>query len=179
MKQLEEKSKAIAPEDDPNLKGTPVLGFKLQDSTFDSVKARLKNYQLGGESYAGGPVLENDGSGFDIEGLRSTQFAFDANNKLHYVFMNIDGTQDKQASYNRIVSYIKERGYKVVRSKEPFVGDRLTEFVSPAQETITVSAPHLDFTVYVEYVSPKFLQMRNATQQQSQQDKTNKESANF
>lgn len=53
----EPKVAAIAPEDNPALKGTPVLGFKLGDSTFDSVKARLSNYNvLDGESYAGGPI---------------------------------------------------------------------------------------------------------------------------
>lgn len=46
----------------------------MRDSTFESVKKRLNNYKVNGESYAGGPVLENDGSGFD--GI-FTQFGFD------------------------------------------------------------------------------------------------------
>lgn len=42
----------IAPEDNPALKGTPVLGFKLGDSTVESVKARLRNYTVSeGQSY--------------------------------------------------------------------------------------------------------------------------------
>lgn len=173
------KIKMLAPEDNPVLTGTPVLGFKLHDSTYDSVKDRLKSYEKGGESYAGGPILENDGTGFDIEDLQFTQFGFDKNNKLHYVFMNLDGRQDKKATYQRIVSYINERGYKVVRTQDPFVGSRLTEYVTPTQDSITVSSPHLDFNVYVEYVTPEFIKHRNEIQQQAQENKVKKESANF
>lgn len=88
-KAIEKVVEKIAPEDDPILKGTPVLGFKLRESTVDSVKKRLNNYKINGESYAGGPILENDGSGFDIDGLLFTQFGFDKNQKLVYVWMTL------------------------------------------------------------------------------------------
>lgn len=35
---VKKEAEKLSPEDDPNLKGTSVLGFKMRDSTFESVK---------------------------------------------------------------------------------------------------------------------------------------------
>lgn len=103
-------SENIAPEDNPNLKGTPILGFKMRDSTVESVQKRLENYKNSdGESYAGGPILENDGSGFNIDGLEYTQFGFDKNKKLVYVWMSIkENNHMSQETYIKIVNYVKK-----------------------------------------------------------------------
>lgn len=173
--------KAIPPEDDPKLTGTPVLGFKLRQSTYESVQDRLQNYKTSdGVSYADGPILENDGSGFDIDGIKGTQFGFDGKNKLVYVWMTVaEADKMNNTTYKKVVSFVKQRGYKVVRSVEPFVGSRSTEFLTPNNEIITVSAPHMDFNVYAEYTTKEFDVMRSKQQQQSNKSKTQKESSNF
>lgn len=173
--------KKITPEDDPNLKGTPVLGFKLRDSTFDSVKSNLYNYQENGESYAGGPILENDGRGFNIDGLVFTQFGFDKNNKLVYVAMTINENDHmSKETYHKVVNYVAQNNYKVIGEKAPFVGDRETIFETPNNELITVSSPHLGgFKVNVEYLTKEFSAQRAEYKQQSQQQKSESEGANF
>lgn len=171
------------PEDDPSITGTNVLGFKLQASTFESVKKRLENYQFDEyqESYAGGYILENDGTGFGIEGLNHVQFGFDANQKLVYVFMRIhESDHMKHTTYKKIVSYIKKNHYKVVGSIEPFVGDRETRFKTPRAETITVSSPHMGgFQVYVEYYTDEFGKMRQRAQHNAKTNQHQAESKNF
>ena len=177
----EPKVAALAPEDNPALKGTAVLGFKLGDSTFDSVKARLSNYNvLDGESYAGGPILENDGSGFDIEGLQSTSFAFDANNKLVCVSMTFsESNKMGHDTYRQLVAYVKARKYKVIRVVAPFVGNQLTEFSTPNHDVISVNSPHLDFHIYVEYATQGFNRARARYQQQQSSQQKNREATNF
>lgn len=172
---------AIAPEDNPKLEGTPVLGFKLNDSTFDSVKARLRNYKvLEGESYADGRLLGNDGSGFDIEGLQSTNFAFDANNKLVGVSMSFkEANKMSHETYRKLVDYVKARNYKVVKVVAPFVGNQSTEFSTPKQDMITVNSPHLDFNIYVEYATQRFDQARTDYLQQQSSQQQNREATNF
>ena len=171
----------IAPEDDHTLKGTPVLGFKLRDSTVDSVKKRLNNYKINGESYAGGPVLENDGTGFDIDGLLFTQFGFDKNQKLVYVWMTVnENNHMSKETYKKIVSYVQKNSYKIIREKAPFVGDQETVFLTPNNEIITVSAPHMGgFKVNIEYVTQEFEQQRSQINQESQHKKNQSEAANF
>ena len=180
-KAIEKVAEKIEPEDDPTLKGTPVLGFKLRDSTFDSVKKRLNNYKINGESYAGGPVLENDGSGFDIDGLLFTQFGFDKNQKLVYVWMTLsENNHMSKETYKKIVSYVQKNNYKIIREKAPFVGDQETVFLTPNNEMITVSAPHMGgFKVNIEYVTQEFEQQRTQIIQESQQKKNQSEAANF
>lgn len=171
----------IAPEDNPALKGTPVLGFKLGDSTVDSVKARLRNHKVSeNTSYADGPLLENDGSGFDIDGLQYTQFGFDTNNKLVSVGMSFrESNKMGHDTYKKLVAYVKERNYKVVRVVAPFVGNQFTEFSTPSHDIITVASPHLDFNVYVEYVTQAFDKARSDYRQQQSSKQQNKESQNF
>ena len=173
----------LAPEDDKNLTGTPVLGFKLRDSTFDSVKKRLTDYQVDANnvSYAGGPLLENDGSGFNIDGLVGTQFGFDENEKLVYVWMVLnENNHMSHETYKKIVSYIKKNNYKIVREKAPYVGDRETEFVTPNNDTILVRSPHMGgFKVQVEYLIHEFSQQRSQSQAAQKQQKNTAESANF
>ena len=175
------KKEILAPEDDPNLKGTPVLGFKLRDSTFESVKKRLSHYQVGGESYAGGGVLANDGSGFDIEGLMGTQFGFDQDQKLAYVSMVIKEVDPmNHTTYKKVVNYVQENGYKVIDKQDPFVGNRSTTFKTPNQEFIVVNSPHMGgFKVEVEYLTDAFEQNRRDYQSQQRAAQAKSESANF
>lgn len=179
---IEQKPK-IAPEDDQKLTGTPVLGFKLRDSTFDSVKSRLNNYQLDDNyvSYADGPILENDGSGFEIAGLEKTVFHFNKDNKLVYVAMVLKESDPmSHETYKKIVNYIKKNGYKVTQVKAPFVGDQATYFATGKQEQISVQAPHMGgFKVYVEYSTDEYTQQKQAYLKQQQQQKEDAESANF
>lgn len=175
-------SQNIAPEDNPNLKGTPVLGFKMRDSTVESVKNRLENYKVSdGESYAGGLIIENDGSGFNIDGLESTQFGFDKNQKLVYVWMSIkESNHMSNETYKKIVSYVQKNNYEIIENDAPFVGNQKTVFKTPNNETISVKEPHLGgFKVYVEYATNEFLQQRTQINQESEQTKKNSESANF
>lgn len=178
---VKKEAEKLSPEDDPNLKGTSVLGFKMRDSTFESVKKRLNNYKVNGESYAGGPVLENDGSGFDVDGLTFTQFGFDKNQKLVYVGMELtENNHMSHETYKKIVNYVKKNNYKIVREKAPFVGSQETEFVTPNNETILVSAPHMGgFKVNVEYLTHEFSQQRSKINEETQHNKQLSESANF
>lgn len=178
---VKKEAEKLSPEDDPNLKGTSVLGFKMRDSTFESVKKRLNKYKVNGESYAGGPVLENDGSGFDVDGLTFTQFGFDKNQKLVYVGMELtENNHMSHETYKKIVNYVKKNNYKIVREKAPFVGSQETEFVTPNNETILVSAPHMGgFKVNVEYLTHEFSQQRSKIKEETQHNKKLSESANF
>lgn len=174
---------SLDPEDDPKMVGTNVLGFKMQDSTFESVKKRLLNYQFNEhhQSYAGGYLLENDGSGFELEGLNHTQFGFDTDQKLVYVFMQIHESDHlNHTTYNKIVSYIKKNNYKIIRTIDPFVGDRKTEFQTHNNEIIVVESPHIgNFNVYVEYYTKEFGRMRQEAQQLENTQQSQIEAKNF
>ena len=70
--------------------------------------------------------------------------------------------------------------YKIVREKAPFVGSQETEFVTPNNETILVSAPHMGgFKVNVEYLTHEFSQQRSKIKEETQHNKKLSESANF
>ena len=73
-----------------------------------------------------------------------------------------------------------KNNYKIISEKAPFVGDQETVFLTPNNEMITVSAPHMGgFKVNIEYVTQEFEQQRTQIIQESQQKKNQSEAANF
>src|SRR5690606_25801311 len=136
----------------------------------ESVKKRLNNYKVNGESYAGGPVLENDGAGFDVDGLIFTQFGFDKNQKLVYVGMKLtENNHMSHETYKKIVNYVKKNNYKIVREIGPFVGNVETENVTPNNETILVSASRMvECKVNVEHLTHECSQQRSKINEETQ-----------
>lgn len=172
----------LDPEDNPEIAGTSVLKFKLRHSTVDSVKKRLIDFEeLPNYSYMGGSIINSDGQGFDLQGLETTQFGFDEKGKLAAVYMSIaEENHMEHTTFNKIVGYIKEKGYKPIKEEKPFVGDRLAIFSTPNNETIIVNSPHMGgFSVQVEYLTNEFKEKRNLVQAETTKNQANQESKNF
>lgn len=170
------------PEDNPKIVGTPVLKFKLRHSTVDSVKKRLIKFEeIPNDSYMGGSIINSNGQSFDLHGLETTQFGFDEKGNLVYVYMGIAEEDHMQhTTYNKIVGYIKEKNYKLIKEEKPFVGNRFAIFSTPNNETIIVNSPHLGgFIVQVEYLTNEFKEKRNSAQADAAKNQANQESKNF
>lgn len=172
----------LDPEDNPEIIGTSVLKFKLRHSTVDSVKKRLIDFEeFSGNSYMGGTIINSDGRSFDLQGLKITQFGFDEKGNLAYVYMGITEEDHMQhTTFNKIVGYIKEKGYKLIKEEKPFVGDRFAIFATFNNETIIVNSSHMDgFSVEVEYLTNEFKEKRNLIQANITKNQKNQESKNF
>lgn len=172
----------LDPEDNPEIVGTSVLKFKLRHSTVDSVKKRLIQFEeIPNASYMGGSIINSNGQGFDLQGLKTTQFGFDEKDNLAYVHMDVAEENHMQhTTFNKIVGYIKQKKYKLIREEKPFVGDRFAVFSTPNNETIIVNSPHLGgFTVQIEYLTNEFKEKRNLAQADAAKTQANQESKNF
>lgn len=171
----------IWPEDDTTKTGTAVLGFKLGDSTYESVTRTLAGWDdLGTNSYSQGKMIATNGNGYGIDDLKKVTYIFNSDDALQAVLMQIDN-RDKMGNegFKKFKSYIEKRGYKRVSNQEPFVGDQYAEYVTPTGDHIEINAPHMSFDLNIDYQTAAFMKTFNTRQQQQKIEKRNTEAAQF
>ncbi len=145
------------------------LGLEIGVATLDQVKksagSKTALTDAGINAYSGGPMLKGNGEGLDMEGLSEIQFIFDKSNKLAGVLMTLP-----QNDVRPLVDMLANK-YKLVRKEIPFVGDAYAKFKLGAS-TVEVNAPHLSFTMQLNYLSDELVSSFN---QLSQQERAAKE----
>lgn len=169
------------PEEDDSKTGTPVLGFKLGDSTYQSVTRNLSGWDdLGINGYSQGKMITTNGNGYGVDHLKKVTYIFAPDESLQAVLMQIDN-RDKMGneSFKKFKSYIEQRGYKRISNQEPFVGNQYAEYVTPNGDNIEISAPHLSFDLNIDYQTAAFIKSFNTMQQQQKTAQTNAEAAQF
>lgn len=172
----------IWPEDDSTKTGTSVLGFKLGDSTYQSVTHRLSAWdELGTNSYSDGKMIATNGNGYGIDDLQKVTYIFSPSDQLEAILIQIDNRNAKMNNegFKKFKGYVAKNGYKQISNKEPFVGDQYAEFKTPTGNIIEIDAPHLSFDLYINYQTANFIQHYKEKSQQTKTEKTNNESAQF
>jgi hypothetical protein len=175
--------KAIVwPEQDETKTGTPVLSFKLGDSTYASVTHTLSSWdELGINSYSQGKMIATNGNGYGIDDLTKVTYIFDQNEALQAVLMELDNRNSKMGNegFKKFKGYIEKRGYKRISTQEPFVGNQYAEYVTPNGDIIELSAPHMSFDLNIDYQTAAFIKTVKTQQQQQKTVKTQTEAAQF
>ena len=170
------------PEDDANKTGTAILGFKLGDSTFESVTRKLSGWdELGINRYNDGKMIATNGNGYGIDDLQKVTYIFSSKNTLDAVLMQIDNRNSKMNNegFKKFKGYILEKGYQQISNQEPFVGHQYAEFKTPSGNLIEIDAPHLSFDLNINYQTADFAKQYQQKSQQEKTEKTNNESAQF
>ena len=181
---LEKKTEApkIWPEDDSTKTGTPVLGFKLGDSTFESVTRQLQGWDdIGTNSYNDGKMIATNGNGYGIDHLQKVTYIFSTQNTLDAVLIQIDNRDSKMDNegFKKFKGYIAKNGYQQISNQEPFVGNQYAEFKTPSGNIIEVGAPHLSFDLNINYQTAQFAKQYQQKSQQAKTEKINTEAAQF
>ncbi|MFV5491134.1 hypothetical protein [Acinetobacter sp. ASP199] len=172
----------VWPEQDETKTGTPVLGFKLGDSTYTSVTRTLSGWdELGINSYSQGKMIATNGNGYGVDRLTKVTYIFDQNETLQAILMQIDNRDAKMGNegFKKFKGYIEQRGYKRISNQEPFVGNQYAEYVTPNGDVIELSAPHMSFDLRIDYQTAAFMKTFNTQQQQQKTEQTQTEAAQF
>lgn len=146
------------------------FGLEIGKSKIDDVKKLDCKYT---ESYLIDYVYPNNGRflNFDdchlMDGMQKAEFAFNDNGILVYSRLIFDG----KSSYNELKTSLNKK-YKITKSVEPFVGDRLSEY-KLKEEKISLSSPHMSFSVYLEYEQNDFAKRVKAAQKKAKEQKQN------
>lgn len=132
---------------------THVLGFQLGISTYNQVKDNLpKTVKIilnrTSSAYYGGPFLATDGKGYGIKELKTIHFAFDRNQTLIEVAMDLEGWR-----FNDIQKILSAK-YQPVHSdrndRTIFKANR--DYVKLYHHSDEISVVYMTDTVYWKYV---------------------------
>lgn len=179
-KQTEEVK--IWPEDDSSKTGTAVLGFKLGDSTYESVTHQLSGWDdLGINSYSEGKMIATNGNGYGVDHLQKVTYIFSSQNTLDAVLIQIDNRNSKMNNegFKKFKGYVAKNGYQQISNQEPFVGNQYAEFKTPSGDIIEIDAPHLSFDLNINYQTANFAKKYQQKSQQEKTEKTNTEASQF
>lgn len=146
------------------------FGLNIGKSNVEDVKKLDCKYT---ESYLIDGVYPNDGRFLSFENchlmdnLKDVEFAFDDDGILVYARLIFDS----KSSYDELKTSLNKK-YKITKSVEPFVGDRLSEYALKG-EKIILSSPHMSFSVYLEYEQNDFSKRVKKAQQKAKEQKQN------
>lgn len=158
------------------------LGYPMGKTTVegltDTLPAGCTITERGTSRVTNGPLIRVDGNGFDIEGLQQVTFIFTVQGQLDAVLMQLDrGTSLDGARFNQIMSYLESQ-YKLTKKKIPFVGNKFAAFHAE-NITIELDSPHLDFRMYVDYMTDDFRRAAKKMAETEKQQQNSTEKSQF
>jgi len=152
------------------------LGFSLEATSPSDVRTRLKGKgpieHIGINRYAKGPMLKVAGSAFDVRGLKEVVFIFDASDQLTAVNLHMNKRQ-----FDKVFTLLKQK-YVLVKKKVPFVGNKSARF-SHGHASVSMTAPHLGFTMQVTYQTDKFEKTYRDALSKDKEERRKKEKSAF
>lgn len=150
------------------------LGVPLGTSVEDVQKAlpHTRLEKTGISAITNGLILETDGTGLDVEGLRHVVLVFDADKRLDAVQMRMD-----KDAYDRVFGYLRKL-YPLKSNQAPFVGDRKAVFADQGWR-IELAAPHTSFDATATYMTKPFFAALERNTAVERQEKAQKEGARF
>ena len=126
------------------------FGVELGVATMEQVKTTLgpnvKREDSGPNQYTKGPMFDVDGASLDIEGVKLARFVFDRANVLAGVIVIMD--KDPKGLYKTLSAK-----YKPVSNKINNFMNNGSARLEKGDSVILIEAPHLDFTMEVDYLT--------------------------
>lgn len=145
------------------------LGLEVGVTTLAQVQKQIggqvRLQSMGTNKYSGGKMLEADGAGLNVDGVKNATFIFDTSDVLVGVLVTMP--KDPKSLVNTFSGK-----YKLVSNKvDSFMNYGSAQF-SKGDTVIDIDAPHLSFDMEVRYLSKR---LRDAFMQQSNAETTAKQ----
>ena len=152
------------------------LGFVIGKASLkdveDGLPAAATVVESGINKFTMGQMLTVDGNGLEIQGLQTVTFIFTKDDRLDAVTMKMSrGSGVSDDRFNQILKHLSSQ-YKLVSKNVPFVGNKTAVFRKENVE-VTLDSPHMDFSMYVSYItdsfSKRYKEISSAERHQKQQ----------
>lgn len=145
------------------------FGLEIGKTTVNEMLAKYKYAKyVGINKYTQGPQYMIDPKHIPFDEIEECSAVFGQNGKLLAVL-----TLMPKSKFDYIYQLLRSK-YKIVNSKIPFVGDRYAKFIAGDTEII-LDAPHLSFTMALNYVHKDFVKAYNEITRKEKQEKIQRE----
>ena len=146
------------------------FGLEIGRTTIKDLKAKYRCQSSGINQYSGGEMYDIMASEITFDGLATCRVIFSKDGKLLAVLTTLPKTK-----FDYLLSTLKSK-YRLVKSTVPFVGDKSAKFIDGNTE-VTLDAPHLNFTMEMNYINKDLMKSFKAQSSREQQKKTQKEAS--
>jgi len=146
-----------------------IFGMELGKTTEDQLKALYNVQHTGVNKYSSGNMYSVPISAIQFDGLKDVTTIFDSSGIL--VAVLTDFPKSKFDYLNRAIG----AKYKQVSQNIPFVGNKSVIYRDGMTE-ITLDAPHMSFTMEMNYIRDDFMKTYNQKSQAEQRQKQQNES---
>ena len=133
----------------PALADPKIFGLELGATTEQSFKKDFTHNFSGVNKYSQGNMYEVPSSDIDFDGLNELTVIFDKNEKLVGVL-----TKFHKSKFDYLNSVLNGK-YNQIRQNIPFVGNKSASY-KDGQTEITLDAPHMSFTMSMNYLRKDF-----------------------
>jgi hypothetical protein len=144
--------------------------MELGKTTEQQLKNMYSVQHTGTNKYSDGSMYEVPTSSIDFEGLQEVTAIFDKKGLLVAVLTNFP-----KSKFDYLHQVVGGK-YKKVSQNIPFVGNKSATYRDGATE-ITLDAPHLSFTMSMNYVRDDFMRAYNAKSEAEKRQKQSNESS--
>lgn len=148
------------------------LSLEINKTTYKETKEKYSGVDTGINHYSSGKMYDLDVSNIDMDGLKSVKTIFSSDDRLLSVFLVFD-----QSRYSFFLNNLKKK-YKLISSKDAFVGDKYAKFRDGDTE-ITISARHMSFTLEIRYTHDSFTKVFIEKSTREKKEKEDKEAGNL
>lgn len=148
-----------------------IFDMELGKTTESQLKSMYSVQHTGLNKFSRGNMYSVPASNIEFEGLQEVTTIFDRNQVLVAVLTNFP--KSKFDYLNQVIG----SKYKLVSQKIPFVGNKSATYRDGSTE-ITLEAPHMSFTMSMNYINDdlmrSFNQQSEAEQKQKQANEASK-----
>ena len=145
------------------------LGLELGVATISEAKAKYNLIYDGINKYTLGKMYKIKPSELNIEGLKEISLIFSKDEKLQGILMTFP-KDFNDTFWNKLFNSLKKK-YILKSSYTPFVGNKYALF-EKGNSIIKLESPHLDFTIYLIYMTKNFRNLYFQKKNEEQRNKT-------
>lgn len=144
------------------------FGIKIKETTLSDIKKQYKFTNTGVNKYSGGAMLDLETTQLNFEGLNRISLIFGQDDKVLAILTVINKTR-----YEELFDMLSSK-YTLISKEDAFVGNRSAEFKDDNTK-IVLNAPHLSFTLNLNYIHNNFYERYIEKSEKEQQEKTKQE----
>ncbi len=142
--------------------------LEINKSTINDLNNKYSSEYIGMNQYSEGKMFKININELKFDGLEEAIAIYSKDEVLKAILLKLPKTK-----FDYIFKSLESK-YKIINKEIPFVGDKSAKFIDDTTN-IAVSAPHMSFSMSLEYINQDFYKSFKKILNQNEEEKKKKE----
>ncbi len=142
--------------------------LEINKSNIVDLNNKYSNEYIGMNQYSEGKMFKINVNELQFDGLEEAIAIYSKDEVLKAILLKLP-----KSRFDYVFKSLESK-YKIVNKKIPFVGDKSAKFIDDTTD-IVIDAPHLNFTMSLEYINQDLYKSFKKTLNQNEEEKKKKE----